>query len=103
AVGPAITAMDTRARAEAAELSAETDRGRTILTRSGQQPPAGGAGPLLLWLTRHDPALLERAATMLFCKDVLRLRLTGESGTDLSDATATFLDTRTATWSPQIL
>lgn len=102
-VGPAITAMDTRARAEAAELSATTERGRTILTRSGQQPPVGGAGPLLLWLTRNDPALLEHAATMLFCKDVLRLRLTGEMGTDLSDATATFLDTRTAEWSPQIL
>src|SRR5699024_11090853 len=35
--------------------------------------------------------------------DVLRLRLTGEIGTDLSDATATFLDTRTAAWSSEIL
>ncbi|QGH69988.1 FGGY family carbohydrate kinase [Pseudactinotalea sp. HY158] len=103
AVGPAITAMDTRARAEAAELAGDGPRARTILDRSGQRHPAGGAGPLLRWLTRHDPGLLERAATMLFCKDVIRLRLTGEVGTDLSDATATFLDTHTARWSTQVL
>ncbi|MBC7725598.1 MAG: carbohydrate kinase [Burkholderiaceae bacterium] len=103
AVGPAITAVDSRAWREAAEVTDDPERLRTVLELSGQQPTPGGAGPLLLWMVRHEPAMLDRARTMLFCKDVVRLRLTGLVATDLSDATASFLDTRTASWSPDVL
>lgn len=102
-VGPAITAVDSRAWQEADEVRADPDRLRTVLELSGQQPSAGGAGPLLLWLSRHQPELVDRAHTMLFCKDVIRLRLTGVVSTDLSDATASFLDTASATWSSDVL
>lgn len=103
AVGPAITAVDSRAHAEAEEIRSDTERLRTILECSGQQPPTGGAGALLLWTARNKPELIEQAHALLFCKDVIRLRLTGEIATDLSDATAAFLDTETATWSSEIL
>jgi L-xylulokinase len=102
-VGPAITAVDTRAHREAEELYADADHAGTILRLSGQIPPVGSAGLLMLWLVRNDPTRLERAHAMLFCKDVIRLRLTGEIATDYSDATASFLDTSTATWSEEIL
>jgi len=102
-VGPAITAMDSRAHEEAAELAADPERLRVVLGRSGQVPTPGAAGNLLRWLSRHDPARIDRADAMLFCKDVVRLRLTGEISTDYSDACASFLDVSTATWSPEIL
>lgn len=102
-VGPAITAVDSRAHEEAEEVRSDPERLRTVLSLSGQQPTPGGAGPLLLWLARHQPELIERAHAMLFCKDVIRLRLTGLIVTDFSDATASFLDTSTATWSSDVL
>ncbi|MCU1634847.1 MAG: carbohydrate kinase [Cryobacterium sp.] len=103
AVGPAITAVDSRAHYEAEEVLSDPDRLAVVLSRSGQVPTPGAAGPLLLWLSRHQPELIDRAHAMLFCKDVLRLRLTGRISTDLSDATASFLDTATATWSSDVL
>lgn len=102
-VGPAITAMDSRAHLEAAELAADPDRLRVVLERSGQLPTPGAAGNLLRWLLRHDPERIDRADTMLFCKDVVRLRLTGELSTDYSDACASFLDVGTASWSTEVL
>lgn len=102
-VGPAITAVDTRAYREAEGLCADASRVETILRLSGQVPPVGSTGTLMLWLTKNNPVLLESAHSMLFCKDVIRLRLTGEIATDYSDATASFLDTSTAIWSPEVL
>ncbi|OII34425.1 FGGY-family carbohydrate kinase [Plantibacter sp. MMLR14_011] len=102
-VGPAITAMDSRAHVEAAELASDPDRLRVVLERSGQLPTPGAAGNLLRWLLRHDPERVQQADAMLFCKDVVRLRLTGEISTDYSDACASFLDVGTATWSAEVL
>lgn len=102
-VGPAITAMDSRAHAEAAELAADPARLRVVLERSGQLPTPGAAGNLLRWLLGHDPERVERADAMLFCKDVIRLRLTGDISTDYSDACASFLDVGTASWSAEVL
>jgi L-xylulokinase len=103
AVGTAITAMDSRAHREADELLSDGSRRDAILRISGQLPGAGAAAPLLLWMRAHEPAVLDRAAAMLSCKDVVRSRLTGEISTDLSDATASFLDTSVARWSPELL
>ncbi|MDQ1582233.1 MAG: L-xylulokinase [Microbacteriaceae bacterium] len=103
AVGPAITAVDSRAFGEVDELLADADRTRTVLELSGQVPTAGSPGPLLKWVANNRPKELERASAMLSCKDVIRLRLTGRVSTDLSDASASFLDTRRAHWSSEIL
>lgn len=103
AASPAITAMDSRAHREAAELVADAGRLKVILEHSGQVPTAGAAGNILRWLQRNDPAMIDRADTMLFCKDVIRLHLTGEFSTDYSDACASFLDTTTAQWSAELI
>jgi len=49
-----------------------------------------GADPycLLGWFDRERPAVAERIDTVLFCKDVLKHRLTGERGTDAMDGSA---------------
>lgn len=48
--------------------------------------------PLLAWLSDEEPQQLETAATLLFCKDWLTYKLTGERTTDLSDASLPLLD-----------
>jgi xylulokinase len=51
----------------------------------------GMTGPLLAWLARFEPAVLERATWALPVKDWVRFAVTGEAATEPSDASATLL------------
>lgn len=85
---PAIVWADSRARAEVAayrELAPE------VLAGLANAPTPGNAGPLLLWLGRHEPDSVARARWALQPKDWLRLRLTGVAASEPSDASATLL------------
>jgi xylulokinase len=54
---------------------------------------------VLLWLSKHEPDLYRAARWQLQPKDWLRLRLTGEPGTDPTDASGTLLyDLSRDTW-----
>ena len=63
----------------------------------------GFALVVLRWLREHEPAVLERAHTLLFAKDWIRFRLTGETATDGSDASHAPGDARQRTFSPRLL
>ena len=58
---------------------------------------------LLRWLRDHEPAVLERAHTLLFAKDWIRFRLTGEAATDGSDASHAPGDALQRTFSPRLM
>jgi len=96
-VCPAMLWNDGRAEREAEELQAEgMDLARTL----GVPAMAGLTAPKLLWLKRHDPAVLGRARRMLLPKDVIRLHLTGNYVTDVTDAAGTWLlDQEARAWS----
>lgn len=85
AVRPAILWLDTRAAAEARELGTD----------------AYYLGPKLLWLSRHEPESVARAAVVLDAAAFVVFRLTGVAGADLSTATLTtpLFDPETRTWS----
>jgi L-xylulokinase len=60
---------------------------------------AGQTAVLLDWLAAHEPKALGRAAAILFWKDYIRLRLTGETCTDFTDAGASgMMDSRKMAW-----
>ena len=64
----------------------------------------GFSAPKLLWVREHEPQVYERAAHFLLPKDFVRLRLTGEFATDVSDASGTLLfDVTHRRWSRAIL
>lgn len=97
-VRPAITAMDTRAHEtvagwQAGEVAAQA------LELTGQVPFAGSPAALLAWLRQHEPETLTRARWLLFCKDWLKVQLTGEVSTDPTEASASFTDVRTQDYS----
>lgn len=55
--------------------------------------------PKLLWLAQHKPEIMARTATILWPKDYLRYRFTGERLTDPTDAAgAALLDRASGTW-----
>ncbi|MFJ3957115.1 FGGY-family carbohydrate kinase [Arthrobacter sp. NPDC090010] len=98
----AILATDARAVAEAAELG-EGARGEEALAETGQVPAPYSPSSLLSWLGRNEPETLERSRWYLFCKDWLRLKLTGEVATDPSEASASFTNLHDQRWSDEAL
>ncbi len=98
---PAMLWNDTRAHAECAELEAAVPAAREI---TGNLVMPGFTAPKLAWLRRHDPALFARVGTVMLPKDYLTLHLTGEPGTDMSDAAGTaWLDVARRDWSDAML
>ncbi|MER6343042.1 FGGY family carbohydrate kinase [Streptomyces sp. NPDC001595] len=76
----------------------------TVFRRTGGAMFPGSPGPLLAWLDRHEPAVLDAAATALYCKDMVFRRLTGAAAaTDVSDASMPFLDPRTRTYDNRVV
>jgi xylulokinase len=98
---PAILWNDTRADRECEELLA---RAPATLEITGNRAMPGFTAPKLLWVARHEPEVFARVRTVLLPKDFLRLRLTGEKISDLSDASGTlWLDVGRRDWSDAML
>ncbi len=97
---PCILWNDTRAHREAAELDADP-RFRAL---SGNIVFPGFTAPKLVWLRRHEPALFDAIRLVLLPKDYLRLWLTGERVSEMSDASGTaWLETGARIWSDVLL
>ncbi|MGO1561866.1 MAG: FGGY family carbohydrate kinase [Actinomycetaceae bacterium] len=86
----AATWLDGRA-AERVERWTDEGRAAAVLETTGTSLFPGLAPVLLAELGEKDPELLGRAAHLLYCKDWLRYRLTGEIRTDFTEASRTFL------------
>ena len=98
---PAILWNDSRSAAECAELEAIAPATRTI---TGNIAMPGFTAPKLLWLRRHEQDVFAKISSVLLPKDYVRLRLTGEKATDVSDASGTlWLDVAKRAWSPAML
>jgi xylulokinase len=97
----AILWNDGRAVAECAELHAAVP---DLARIAGVIAMPGLTAPKLLWLARHEPQSVGRAWKLLGAKDFLRLRLTGEAVTDMSDAAGTlWLDEAARGWSGPVV
>ena len=60
--------------------------------------------PSLLWIRENEAKVYERAGKVCLPKDYLKLRLTGDVSSDISDASATLAyDIRNNCWSQEIL
>jgi xylulokinase len=97
---PCILWNDTRAHVEAAALDANPEY-RAI---SGNIVFPGFTAPKIDWVLRNEPAIWEKLAMVLLPKDYLRLWLTGERVSEMSDSAGTsWLDTGARDWSDTLL
>ena len=101
-VRPAILATDSRARAYVTRYRREGVADRA-LPLTGQSPFAGSPAAVCAWLRDHEPQSLNTARWLLFAKDWLRLCLTGEAATDLTEASASFTDVSSQDYSTDAL
>jgi len=98
---PAILWNDGRSAAECLELEQREPRARAI---TGNIMMPGFTAPKLAWVARHEPELFARTTMVLLPKDFLRLKLTGERVSDMSDASGTgWLDVARRDWSDAML
>ena len=64
----------------------------------------GFTAPKAVWMAENEPELFRRLDTVLLPKDYLRLRMTGEKVSDMSDAAGTlWLDVARRDWSDELL
>ena len=97
---PAILWNDQRAIVECGELLAACP---DIGLRTNGTPDPGITAPKLLWLRKHEPAVMDSARMLLLTKDYVRLALTGELASDPTDAGGTqLLDVATGQWDPEL-
>jgi xylulokinase len=101
ALRPAILWNDGRSEAECGELEAAEPKSRKI---TGNIAMPGFTAPKLVWVRKHEPEIFAQTKTVLLPKDYVRLRMTGEKATDLSDAAGTlWVDVAKRKWSGAML
>ena len=100
-IRPAILWNDGRSAAECAELEEKEPRLREI---AGNIAMPGFTAPKLRWVEKHEPQNFARVAKVLLPKDYVRLRLTGDHASDMSDSAGTlWLDVAARRWSQALL
>ncbi len=97
---PCIMWNDGRSSAEAAALDADP-RFREI---TGNIVFPGFTAPKLVWVERNEPETFEKVARVLLPKDYVRLWLSGDAASDMSDSAGTsWLDVAKRDWSDALL
>ncbi len=98
---PAILWNDGRCEAECAALEKTVPDSRAI---TGNLAMPGFTAPKLEWVRGHEPEIFAKVRSVLLPKDYLRLRMTGEKASDMSDSAGTFwLDVAKRDWSDAML
>jgi xylulokinase len=97
---PCMLWNDTRSHAQAAAM----DRDPQFRDITGNIVFPGFTAPKVEWVRQNEPGIFDRIAKVLLPKDYLRLFLTGEHVSEMSDAAGTaWLDTGARDWSDDLL
>jgi xylulokinase len=101
ALRPAILWNDGRSASECAALEAAIpDLGQI----TGNRAMPGFTAPKLAWVRTHEPEIFAQVKTVLLPKDYVRLRMTGELASDMSDSAGTlWMDVAKRDWSDTML
>ncbi len=100
----AILWNDQRTGAECEEITRAAGGRDKLIAMVSNPALTGFTAPKILWVRRHEPRVYERTARILLPKDYVRLRLTGEYATEVSDASGTLLlDVKRRAWSKELL
>ena len=102
-VRPAIVGGDRRALSQSVEINERIGRDR-LLAITGNAVATDSLASAGLWLRDVEPVQFRHTRRVLAPKDYVRLMLTGEAMTDVTDASTTgLLDLQRRTWSGEIL
>lgn len=98
---PAILWNDGRSFAQCDALEKAEPRLRSI---TGNLAMPGFTAPKLCWIRENEPDVFSKISRVLLPKDYVRLLMTGEAASDMSDSAGTlWLDVEKRAWSPDLL
>src|SRR5512139_459506 len=101
---PAILWNDQRTGAQCEAITAKVGGLDRLLQLTGNQVLPGFTAPKIVWVRENEPEVYERTTHILLPKDYVRLRLTGEFATEVSDASGmSLLDVARRRWSKDML
>jgi xylulokinase len=101
ALRPAILWNDGRSAAQCAALELSIT---TLGQITGNRAMPGFTAPKLQWVRENEPEIFAQVKTVLLPKDYVRLRMTGEMASDMSDSSGTlWMDVAARNWSDVIL
>ena len=101
ALRPAILWNDGRSAKECRELEETLP---TLGEITGNRAMPGFTAPKLLWLKKNEPDSFNAISKVLLPKDYVRLRMTGDYASDMSDSAGTlWLNTEQRDWSDEVL
>ncbi|MDM8006869.1 MAG: xylulokinase [Phycisphaerae bacterium] len=90
---------DQRTAAECAEIEQRAGGRDQLISMVSNVALTGFTAPKILWVRKNDPKTYGRTFKVLLPKDYIRLKLTGEYASEVSDAAGTLLlDIRNRAW-----
>ena len=101
-LGNGILSLDSRA----GDIALAWNRDGTsahALALTGQMPLAPAPSALLAWIKQNEPERFAKIGHILACKDWLRYCLAGTIGTDRTEASTSFTNVKTQTYSDEAL
>lgn len=100
---PAILWCDQRTQEECDEITAYFGQEK-LSAYTGNKALTGFTAPKILWVKKNLPEIFSRIRHIMLPKDYLRLKLTGDYATDVSDASGMLLlDVENRQWSRPLL
>ncbi|MBI1903391.1 MAG: xylulokinase [Planctomycetia bacterium] len=95
---------DQRTEKEVKEIEKLAGGPKALIKMVANPAMTGFTAPKILWLRNNHPEQFKRMVKVLLPKDYIRLRLTGEFATEVSDASGTLLlDVARRRWSSELL
>ncbi len=101
-LGKGILSLDSRA-VDVAERWVSSPVADQSIAITGQLPHASAPSAILAWVKENEPERYGRIGHVIACKDWLRFCLTGEVGTDRTEASTSFTDYKTQDYSKDAL
>jgi xylulokinase len=100
----AILWNDQRTAPQCQQIEQAAGGRQTLIDMVNNVALTGFTAPKILWVRQQEPRVYERTHKILLPKDYIRLRLTGEHATEVSDASGTLLlDVKRRQWHQGLL
>ncbi|HET6246914.1 MAG TPA: xylulokinase [Tepidisphaeraceae bacterium] len=104
ALRPAILWNDQRTAEQCAEIESKAGGRSALIDLVANPALTGFTAPKILWVRQKEPRVYAKTKHILLPKDYIRLRMTGEYATEVSDASGTLLlDVKNRVWSDRLL
>ena len=101
---PALLWNDQRTAAECAEITQKAGGREKLIELVANPALTGFTAPKILWVRKHEPKVYAKTKHILLPKDYIRLCMTGEYATEVSDASGMLLlDVVNRKWSDKLL